>query len=108
MERIAGGELSGQFVVVRQVSTIVLAQGAKALGIGGWDRMAGQSEAIHFESAVRLLVNIKVALIPGWREVVRPHSWLMEEMPRSAIKKRKDDGGIVTGVDLVAREFCRS
>ncbi len=67
--------------------------------------MAGQGEAIHLESAVRLLVNIKMAFIPRWREIVGVNRGLMEKMARASVKERQDDIGIVTGVDLVAGDL---
>src|SRR5579859_216349 len=70
--------------------------------------MAGQCKAIHLEGSIRLLVNIKMALIPRGREVIRADCWLVEQVSGAAAEERKNDGGIVTGVDLIARKFCRS
>src|SRR5579864_6938909 len=65
--------------------------------------MAGQGKAIHLERAVGLLVDIKMALIPRWREVIRPDCWLVEQVSGAAAEERKNDVGIVTGVDLIIR-----
>ena len=69
---------------------------------GRRDRTAGQREAVHLERSIRLLVNIKMALIPGRRQIVRANSRLMEEMPSAAIEERQNDVWIISGVDLVA------
>src|ERR1043166_9997758 len=70
--------------------------------------MTGQGEAVHLESAVGLLVNIKMALIPGGRQIVCALGRFVEEMSGAAAEERQNDVGIVTGIDLVARKFRRS
>ena len=66
--------------------------------------MAGQREAVHLKRAIRLLVNIKMALIPRGRQVVRALGRFVEEMSGAAVEERQNDVGIISGVDLIVRD----
>src|SRR5437763_12173264 len=106
MERIAGGKLGSQFVIVRQVRFVVLSQSAQAARVKFLrDGVSGDGKAVHFKGAVGLLVDIKMAFIPRRTQVFCTHGGLVEQVPGSATGKRQKNVGIVTGVDLIRTKF---
>ena len=44
MERIAGGKLGGEFVIIRQVSLIIQTEGARSIGI----KVVRETECVVF------------------------------------------------------------
>src|SRR5476649_2419896 len=63
--------------------------------------MRCKSEAVHLKSAVRLLVDIKMAFIPTGRKIFRTHRYLVKRMCCASTKKWQKNSRIISGVDLV-------
>src|SRR5690242_10781868 len=102
MERIAGGKLESQFVVIRQIGVVVVAKRAKSRGIElVGHRIAGQREAVHLERTIFLLINIKMTLIPARSEILSSYSLRMEQMAGSAANQREQKRVVVSSIDLV-------
>src|SRR5262249_27787516 len=109
VERVAGGELYGQFVVIRQIALVVEAHRAQA----GFVKLVrhgvrGEGKAVHLERPVWLLIDVKVAFIPARGEVFGTHRWLVERMAGAAADQGQSDVRVVPGVDLVVGQAARS
>ncbi len=81
MKGIAGGELYRQFRIVRKVGFIIKTKRSQAGFVEGMSYgVSRQREPVHFERAVRLLVNIKMTFIPTRSKVFCLYGRLVERM----------------------------